>query len=404
MRWSAVTRRRGAAAALAMIAIVVMGVGMALPANQPRSASQNPLAQAPESQAPPTVISTRCEQVTIYSGTKGLASWRYGEVVKNLLEGAGPTSQRGVRFDRSVRVVMDENSDGSIYNIKKLAEGESNPDCRLGFAQMNVAADAVEGFDVFKEQPVPELRAVGPLTFDVLHIIVRRESPVRDAANLCGQAVSTHGTSGAAQLLRLLARLSGNPNCEIRTNEKYKSLDGLEPSAASDVAAVVWSSAGVPNKTLKEKAEKTDIRLLPVEDFKRIFQDDWDRVYGTLPERGRKYYGGEVFEDVVIEEGYYRGVPTMSAFGVPSGLVVRAAADSGLVRFLTRALSEERAAFQQALWGENTADRNERSFPGPELVSQNPLFCYVQPHAAAEDFYRKVAAEGGYTYQGQCGD
>jgi hypothetical protein len=37
-----------------------------------------------------------------------------------------------------------------------------------------------------------------------------------------------------------------------------------------------------------------------------------------------------------------------------------------------------------------------------ELVSQNPLFCYVRPHQTADDFYREMAAEGGYTYLGQC--
>jgi len=303
---------------------------------------------------------------------------------------------------------MYEDTDGSIDNINKLAEAQPNPDCRVAFAQMNVAADAVEEFDVFKGQPVPDLRAVGPLALDILHVMVRGDSSLRDAANLCGLTVSTYPGSGAAQMLRLLEKNSGNPNgCDIREKYGDEGLDVLDhpwdPADPESVAAVVWASSGVPNKTLAAKAKDVDIRLLPVDDFKRLFQKNFDEVYGALPERGQKYYPGKVFEDVVIEDGYYQGVPRMPAFGVPSGLVVRAAADSGMVRFLTQALSADRRAFQQALFGEDTAVWNEQSFPGREIVSQNPLFCYVQPHAASEEFYRKEAAEGGYTFQGQCG-
>jgi TRAP transporter TAXI family solute receptor len=346
---------------------------------------------------PVTVVDAKCPRVTIYDGLQGLAFQKYGEEMKRILEGSGPDSQRSIRFNKRVEVDL-AHTDGTIDNIKMLAHAE-NRACGLALTQMNVAVDAASGFFEFRAEKfgaVPDLKSIGPIYHNAIHIIVLKDSKIREAADLCGKVVHSHGNSGARQLIVVLEKMlydAGVRGCKIAISDVGDDLDEL---AASRVDAVFWAT-GEPNQKLQDRASALGVRLLPTAAFRQEFQADWNALYGTLP----RIYPGDVFEEAAIKAGDYPGVGRTPTFAIPNGVVALAEADPGLVRVVTQALFTERAAFEQALW-ESPEDRKGRSFPGPELVSQNPLFCYVRPHDAAEGFYKDAAARDGYTYLEQC--
>ena len=87
-------------------------------------------------------------------------------------------------------------SQGSVDNAWLLARGEAD----YAIVQGDVAAAALAGEDVFaRGGPLANLRAVGGLFPEAIHVVVLPDSPIRDIAQLRGRRVDIGAPSSGTR-------------------------------------------------------------------------------------------------------------------------------------------------------------------------------------------------------------
>ena len=216
-------------------------------------------------------------------------------------------------------VAVAQATQGSVENLRLVHAGH----LESGFAQGNLAALAYAGSGAFAEDgPMRRLRAIASLFPEVLHVVVRSDSPIRSIAGLAGMnvAVGDQGSGTAANARVLLEAAGIGENDVVR---KY-----LRPSQAADemkagtVDAIILAGS-YPVPAIRELAAAVPVRLIP--------------IAGGLAAKLRAEY---LFYDAgAIPAGSYRNVdtdtPTIGFFAL---WVVRDDADPALIHDIARAI------------------------------------------------------------------
>lgn len=320
-------------------------------------------------------LATSCHQVTLLTGQPGTPYYGYGDVLKSQLERAG----------HGWTVNLSRVSKGSVDNLVKL---RAAPKCTLALVQMNVAVDAFMGLDAFAAEPMRNLRSVAPVYYDLLHVLVLADSPIKDIGDLCGQPVgvglSNSGTEQFARVLRRSAELAGCPPPDrVQARTDIGIDEAMVRLRRGDIKAVVWAGGAPTEQIVQSIQNGTDVRLLPAGGLRRNFQDDWDRVYRTR----RPYYRGPVFGPAEILPVDYPGIAPTPTLSVANAFVTTSDQDAELVRVATRVLFSGRSMLARRLWPGTTAAG--RTFPDENLVYRDPTFCYVRPHDEAAAYYER---------------
>ncbi|CAO5259441.1 putative TRAP transporter solute receptor, TAXI family [Frankia sp. AgKG'84/4] len=311
-----------------------------------------------------------CPSVSVYTGQKGTPYYAYAQTLGRDLHQRYP----------GTKVVVDA-TDGTADNLGRLQDADGST-CALAVAQLNTAVDAYNGVFQFEGKALPALRTVGPIWLDVLHLMVRADSPVQAASELCGKRVSTGlGASGTLQvgevLFRNVLHCPGDPISR-----------GLSPALAElgtgQLDAVLWAG-GAPTPQITQALDNgLKIRMLPLDKYLEPMATNWDGSYGFR--LGRTFVSGGVYENAIIAD--YPGMAAVQSIGVPNGLVVNASADSRLVAFTARDLVEHRAGYETALWGTN---RGGRHFEAPaQAIPASSLYCLVPLADAAKAYYGAI--------------
>ncbi|MDC0323575.1 TAXI family TRAP transporter solute-binding subunit [Verrucomicrobia bacterium] len=135
-------------------------------------------------------------------------------------------------------------SSGSKENFTALKEAKAD------FALIQGGAVDLDGLDI-----------IAPLSTDLIHVIVRKDSSMKAVIDLKGNSVLI-GMPGSGMAASALKLLQFHGLDEVNTNLKYAYFTELEGNSKIDAAIV---TAGILNSDLIELLETGNYRIIPVE-------------------------------------------------------------------------------------------------------------------------------------------
>jgi len=152
-------------------------------------------------------------------------------------------------------------SEGSVENARLLATGEAD----YAIVQGDVAAAAIAGEDAFaKGGALENLRAVGGLFPEAVHVVVPVNSPVKDIAQLKGMRVDL-GTASSGSRFDAVAVLAAYG---VKLSDLGEARgDGLAAAIARlkrGQLDALFTTAAAPTKALQDLAVTSGLRLLPI--------------------------------------------------------------------------------------------------------------------------------------------
>ncbi|WP_261560130.1 TAXI family TRAP transporter solute-binding subunit, partial [Frankia tisae] len=314
-----------------------------------------------------------CRTVSVYTGQENTPYYNYGLALKRRIHASNP--------DTDVTV---EATNGTADNLARLQDPGGST-CAIAISQLNGAVDAHFGVNQFRNDPIDGLRTVGPVWLDILHLIVRADSGIDDATQLCNRRISTGlNNSGSLQVGQVL--FNNVLNCQPATDPA--DLDrGLADLRDGKVDGVLWAGGAPTPQILRAVAEDgLRIRLLPLARYLAPMGANWDAAYRQR--LGNRFVSGSVYEPATIDAQDYPGIGQTETVGVPNGLVVNQSADHDLVAFIVQDLFKHRPDFEQALWGTN---QNGRHFEtAAQTVPKSSLYCLVPLAPEAKRYYDSI--------------
>jgi TRAP transporter TAXI family solute receptor len=187
---------------------------------------------------------------TLASGPRDGEYARFGDALIAIISEVAPGVKLRQRY-----------SEGSVDNAWLLARGEAD----YAIVQGDVAAAALAGEDIFaRGGALGNLRAVGSLFPEAIHVAVLADSPIRSIAQLRGKRVDI-GTPSSGTQFDAVAVLAAHG---------LKSEDLAETSTLGPAAAIaklqrrhldaVFMTAVAPARMLQQMAVKPGLRLLPI--------------------------------------------------------------------------------------------------------------------------------------------
>jgi TRAP transporter TAXI family solute receptor len=259
-------------------------------------------------------------------------------------------------------VAVAQATQGSLENIRLVNSGQ----LESGFAQADLAGWAYSGSELFgTEGPMPELRAIGSLFPEALHIVVRADSDIRTIADLKGKRVALGSLgSGTVANARVLLDAAGFKEGDI--DRKYvRPVQAAEEIKAGTLDAF-FLAGGAPVPVIRELATTTSIRLVPID--------------GAVAEALERRFG--FYRITEIPADAYPGIAAATpSVGFQALWIVSAKADPDLVYEITKSLWNE--ATKRLLAGIDPLGKTVRLSDALTGLSL-PL------HPGAERFYREA--------------
>ena len=241
--------------------------------------------------------------VRLTTGTPGAGFYPLGEALAQGLRQARPSPD--VQVDAST---------GSVANIEALQRGDAD----LGLSYADVAYMAFVGRLEGRPQAFEQLRGIAVLELTPVHLVVRANSGVRDAADLRGQRIGV-GLPGSGSALTadiVLAALGIDASAVHLEPLRYVEAGNRVAAGTLDAMFVTGSD---PMASVRASTG-AGARLVP--------------LTGAAIERLRHEY--PFFRPTVIPGGTYPGHPDpIQTIGVDNLLVCRRSLDESLVHDLT---------------------------------------------------------------------
>ncbi|MFH8977601.1 TAXI family TRAP transporter solute-binding subunit [Streptomyces sp. NPDC017890] len=287
--------------------------------------------------------------ITFSTGTHAGVYQKYGELLRTELRKDMP--------DLKVRLMT---SAGSQENVGRVASGEA--DFTIA------AADAVETYKIAGRPGAEELRGVTRLYDDYVQLVVPGDSDIQTVADLRGKRVAIGLPNSGVRLIatRLLKAVGIDPEEDITPRA-----DGIDtgPGRLGDQLDAFFWSGGVPTDGLKQIAETSDFRFVPIgEDLVTKLHESGGatRYYRTtnMPESAYP----------TVQNGSV--VPTMA---VSNLLVTRADMDPRLTEWLTRTVLDSRDGIGATVHSAQLVDLRTAIYTAP-----------LELHEGARRYYRSV--------------
>jgi TRAP transporter TAXI family solute receptor len=153
-------------------------------------------------------------------------------------------------------------SQGSVDNAWLLSRGEAD----YAIVQADVASAAAAGQDEFaRGGPLTNLRALGPLFPEVVHIVVRPDSSIRRITDLRGRKVAI-GERASGTRFDALAVLAAHG---LKLQDLAQAAEIGVTAAVSQLRDkridAVFVTAAAPTRVLQQLAVESRLRLLPMD-------------------------------------------------------------------------------------------------------------------------------------------
>ena len=185
------------------------------------------------------------------------------------------------RGDRRPRV-MPLITAGSVENLKLLREGT----VLFAFTQGDVAALAMAGAEPFAGQgPALELRAIGSLYIEPLHVIVLDDAPIRTMADLASRRVNV-GTAGSGTRITALKALAAHGLSDVRIGQvSGLSLTPALAALRDGRVDAVMEVIGLPANEIRNAFSTLRLRLVPLDSavVERLARDEPGYVATSVP-------------------------------------------------------------------------------------------------------------------------
>jgi len=303
----------------------------------------------------------------IATGTTGGTYFPIGGLIANAISnppGSRPCDKGGSCGVPGL-IAVAQATIGSVENIDLLRAGN----VEAGMAQADVAYWAYTGTGTYAgKPPFGELRTIGTLYAEAVHIAVRADGGIQTIPDLKGKVVSV-GEEGSGTLVDVRLVLEAYGLSEEDLQPRY-----LKPGTAADRLARGEVDAfsivgGTPVSAVSDAAGRLPVRLLPID--------------GPVAERLRQ--AQRFFGETVIPADTYPGVPAVTTLSVGAELLVRAETSEERVHAVTR-----------ALWHENTRRLLADGHPkGRSIDRARAVAAVAVPlHPGAERYYREVGLTG----------
>lgn len=258
-------------------------------------------------------------------------------------------------------VMIAQSANGSVANVDGIQQGK----LESGFVQSDVAYWAYTGTGTFKHDPPRQnLRAIANLYPENLHIVVRRDSGIRQLQDLVGKRVSIDEPgSGTLIDAELVLREYGISKADL-------SIEYMKPGIAiqrirSNQLDAFFVVVGYPSKAISELADDTDIALLPIDGVEA------DRLISRH----------QFFARDNIPAGTYQGIDQVETISVGAQWLVSSDVDTETVYQITR-----------ALWNENSRRLLDNGHvKGRQIALQTALDGIAVPlHPGSQKFYSEL--------------
>ncbi len=303
----------------------------------------------------------------IATGTTGGTYFPIGGLIANAISnppGSRPCDKGGSCGVPGL-IAVAQATNGSVENIDLLRAST----VEAGLAQADVAYWAYTGTGTYVGRPpFEQLRTIGTLYAEAVHVVVRADSDARSIPELKGKVVSV-GEEGSGTLVDMRVVLEAYGLSEKDLQPRY-----LKPGTAADHLARgevegFTIVGGTPVSAVSDVAGRLPVRLIPID--------------GPVAEQLRKTQ--RFFVETVVAADTYPGVPAVTTLGVGAELLVRAET------------SEERIyAITRALWHENTRRLLADGHPkGRSIDLTRAVAAIAVPlHSGAERYYREIGLIG----------
>jgi TRAP transporter TAXI family solute receptor len=221
---------------------------------------------------------------------------------------AGIIEQELPGVDASVLVTA-----ASAENVALISDGRAE----IGFTQADVLVSGV--------QPDPKIAALARVYDDLLHLVVRADSPIRTLTDLRGRRVSVGAAgSGTEVTVRRLLSVANLADAGIVRQERLGLDDSLRALAGDEIEAFFFSG-GLPVKGIELLSGQAATRLVDLAEWAGPLRAAYSDVY--------------VVRDVPTS-AYH--LPPVSTIAVPNLLVAPASMPEDLAFDLARLLMERR--------------------------------------------------------------
>ncbi|MDR9796386.1 TAXI family TRAP transporter solute-binding subunit [Aeribacillus pallidus] len=212
-----------------------------------------------------------------------------------------------------------QSSGASAENMQALKNGEAD----IAFSQTDIAAYALNGELMFKDNKVDNVKAIGTLYPETVQIITTKDSGIHSVEDLKGKSVSVgapgSGVNANAQQILEIHGLSFD-DIKAQSLSFDESTDGIQ-SGNIDAAFI---TAGTPTAAVESLSAQKEIRVIPIAD------DKIKQLIEKYP-----YYA----EDTV-PKGTYKIPENVKTVAVKAMLVVHGELDEDAVYNITKAIFE----------------------------------------------------------------
>ena len=258
-------------------------------------------------------------------------------------------------------IISARTSDGAVANVLAVNAGRAES----GLAQGDVIAQAVAGQGAFKVAGKQKnLRLIGDLFSEDVHLLVARNSKIARVADLKGKRVSL-GAESSGTSVTVRAILAAYGLSEWRLKARHDAADvGAQLLQQGQIDAFFFVG-GRPVDLVDDLVARGVARVVPIDGKGR------DKLIKAVP----------TISADVIPAGTYRGTPAIQTVSVHALWVVNASVPDALVYGITRALfsPNNRAALNQGHPAAGTIRLETATIDLPA-----PL------HPGAQRFYRQA--------------
>jgi len=222
-----------------------------------------------------------------------------------------------------------ESTGGSVYNVNAIRKGELD----FGIAQSDVVYEAYHGEGKFKGKPYKDLRVVMTIHPELLTLVVRKDSGIKNFFDLKGHVINI-GNPGSGNEAAVTTLFNYCKKMSLK-DIKPEGLKASEcPNALKDKKIDgYFYMVGHPTANIKDAANSTDIDLISL--------DNVPAAQKLVAEKPYYAWG-------VIPAGMYKGVnhPTKT-YGVKATLVTSKQMDEKTVYYLTKAILDNFDKFKK---------------------------------------------------------
>lgn len=256
----------------------------------------------------------------IGTGASSASYFPIGGVIANAISNppGSRDCERGGSCGVPGLIAVAQTTQGSIENVEAIGAGTFES----ALAQADIAYWAYTGTGLFAESgAIPTLRAIANLYTESLHVVVRADSPIQSIGELKGKRVSL-GEKGSGTLVTARLVLEAFGLSEKRVEPAYLELGAAADRLNEGEIDAIFMVGGHPLPAIADLAERTDIRLLPID--------------GEAAAALRQKHPFLTVD--IIPAGSYRGTEATVSLGIGALFVVSSALEEELVYGITRAL------------------------------------------------------------------